>query len=181
MESDFVVVLPKPGGVAVIAVECKTTLDATQFKKAVRQFDSLKHVLENELGLGRDTEFVRCLAYLKTGDGQAGAETCQTCSPYLIKFDAGFLSKFAAIMPEAAKDDSEKFKCVVRDLLTLTSPKTGSKSRVADAYATRHSQFLNTPAEAVFFWSPEQYGVLNQKFAIFQSGTVMDSILELDS
>ncbi len=41
---------------------------------------------------------------------------------------------------------------------------------MADAFAIRYAQFMNTSSATAFFWSPEQYGVLKRRLAVFRSG-----------
>ena len=65
MENDFVIVLPG----LIIGIECKTTVDNKQFRKACKQWARLKCILEEEVGLGKEFKFVRSLAYHNTGRG----------------------------------------------------------------------------------------------------------------
>ena len=83
MESDFVIVLP--GGV-IVSLECKTTLDKEPLEKAVKQWGRLRQVLQEELGLGGDTELIKCVAYQKAGDGFDSCATCPNCAPFLLQF-----------------------------------------------------------------------------------------------
>ncbi len=80
-----------------------------------------------------------------------------------------------SLLPLSTDGDAEvRFRSTVRDLLIFTSRKDGAQcteNRVADAFATRHAQFVNTPAETVFFWSPDQYDVLQRQFVILKGGT----------
>ncbi len=174
MESDFVIV--RPG--SVIAIECKTTLDSRQLKKAGKQWDELKKFLEDELGLGADFVFIKCLAYTKVAGGFIESGKCSNCDPYLLKFESvdGFLDKFHSLLHSTANTTPhERFKSIVRDLLICTSEREDCqdvRDRVANAYARRHNQFLSTPAETVFFWSPEQYDIIKQdrKFVCLNGG-----------
>ncbi len=177
MESDFVIVLP---GI-VVALECKTTLDSEQFKKAGRQWAELKLVLEEELGLSQDWRFIQCLAYENVGHAYQESERCDTCGPFLLKYEKNesFLEKLQALLPKeqnACTDEAyTKFKSVVQDLLILSSESkdcSDAEDRVANAFARRHTQFMNTPAETIFFWSPDQYDLLkkDQKLLLLKGG-----------
>ncbi len=174
MESDFAIVLP---GI-VIGLECKTTLDSKQLKKAGKQWAELTRVLETELGLGPDWKFVRCLAYQGVAPRFAASEKCPTCGLFLLKFEerAAFLGKFHALLQSLGRPSGEaQFKSVVRDLLVFTSEKADCGDvgdRIADAYSTRHAQFMNTPAETAFFWSPAQYDIIkrDKRFVLLKGG-----------
>ncbi len=182
MESDFVIVLPY----FVISLECKTTLDSGPLNHAVKQWDELKQVLETELGLGSDFKFIRCLAYQEAAPRFHGSEECPRCQPYLLKFEgvASFLEKFHELIqpPRLADTSFSSFKNIIRDLLIFTSKRencSDAEERVADAYAIRHSQFMNTPAETVFFWSPEQYDIikLDKKFVVLKGGELLKNYI----
>ncbi len=182
MESDFVLVFPS----TIVAMECKTSLDCNPLRDASAQWERLLKVLQEEVGVdGADFRFVRVLCYEKIANDSRyqDCETCPNCSAYLLKFgedDGGqdaFLSKFRTLLPEVdAPAEETKFFNLVRDLLIFTSPRGGGdlgdrmESRLADAFGTRHAQFVGTPAMTAFFWSPQQYEVLNQKLVVFQSG-----------
>ncbi len=182
MESDFVIVLPG----LVISLECKTTLDSGPLNHAVKQWNELKQVLESELGLGSDFKFIRCLAYQEAALRFHGSEECPRCQPYLLKFEAekSFLEKFHELIQPLSLDDlsPSSFKNVVRDLLIFTSKREDcrdAEERVANAYAIRHSQFMNTPAETVFFWSPEQYDIIkrDKKFVVLGGGELLKNYI----
>ena len=168
MENDFVVVLPG----LIISIECKATLDNKQFRKACKQWARLKRVLEEELGLGSEFKFVKCLAYQNTGKGYEQSEACPDCKPFLLKWmgEEDFQAKIRDLLkavPRKPQGEEEKglFKNAVRDLLIFTSRRddgSDGKTRVADAFFQRHSQIVNTPAETVFFWDPEQYDIIKQ-------------------
>ena len=173
MENDFVVVLPG----MILAIECKTTLDSGQFKKALKQFSGLKQVLEEELGLGHEFKFVKCLAYQKTERGYEQSEDCQKCQPYLLKWSEkkDFKAKILTLIKDVPAEplNLSHFKNAVRDLLIFTSKRedgSDAEIRVADAFFQRHNQIINTPAETVFFWDPEQYDIIkkDKKYVILR-------------
>ena len=209
MENDLVLVLPG----LVIGIECKSTLDNKQFRKACKQWDRLKQVLENELGLGSGYKFVKCLAYQNTDKGYEDSETCVHCKPYLLKFESQekFLEKFRQVVVRKGEppEDNEAtskatvflremnewkettrsvslsiiaFRGVIRDLLIFTSKEPDASdivTRVSDAFAHRHRQFVNTPANSVFFWDPTQYEIIqhnNQQLKI-SGGTLPAHII----
>ena len=169
LESDFVAVLP---GV-VLGIECKTSLGSKQFSKATKQWARLKRVLEEELGL--NWKFIRVFIYEKSDSTKCESDLCEVCSQYSIKFidQKKLLQDLHASMPsEAHVPDVEALMETVRDLLIYTSPVPGAeKERVADAFAKRHDMLFTTPAESVFFWSPQQYDILQRETVILQGGT----------
>ncbi len=176
MENDFVVVLPG----LVAGIECKSTLGAKQLSKACKQWARLKLVLEEELGLGKEFKFVKCLAYRKAGKGFRENVDCPQCQTYLLQWTAEkeFQSKLQELLKDAPKtpeteEQKDQFKNAVRDLLVFTSRRSGLvdiETRVSDAYAQRHILHLNTPAEAVFFWDPKQYDIIrvDKKLVLLQ-------------
>ena len=97
-------------------------------------------------------------------------QACPHCKPYLLKWneEEDFKSKildlikYVPVRPLDAKQGCQ-FKKAVRDLLIFTSKKEDGSdvvTRVADVFSQRHSQILNTPAETVFFWDPDQYEII---------------------
>ncbi len=172
VESDFVVVTPG----LVFCVECKLSLRSAygkdSFEKAVRQLDRVRRVLEK---VGVTGKLARSVCYVDARQKYA-RNPCSDCKPYLLRLkrEGEFLDSFATLLKLTSPPTStERFKSVVRDLLIISSSPAkgyeGIESRVADAFATRHSQFIETPAKTAFFWSPEQYGILKKKFLIFTS------------
>ena len=181
MECDFVLVLPG----LIIGLECKTTLSASTYKKAKKQLDKLKTVLEAVLGTGNEFRFITCMAYKKTAGDNASKEIekCDSCSKYVLKFDSRdtFVKKLRHLLegtPMKPESDEKRvsFKTKVRDLLLFTSKmKSGGDAahRVADAYFKHHEAFKCTPRETVFFWNPVQYDIIKQdpQFCPIQGGT----------
>ena len=165
-EFDFVLVFPG----LIIGIECKNTLSTSTLKKATAQLDKLQHVLEDDLGTGKEFRFVRCMTYQVTGQGSEDIEECSNCSQYLLKFDTkeGFLDKLMTCLTgTAVKPKSQilrdTFKAKVRDLLLYSSKRGGNEEdRVADAYSTYHELITSTPGETVFFWNPLQYDTIKQ-------------------
>ncbi len=168
MENDFVVVLPG----LILAIECKTTLDSRRLGKACKQWASLKQVLEEELGLGGEFGFVKCLAYQNFKKGCKQGDACLKCKSFLLHWSNGeeFKAKIMDLLkgvpskPEG-EEKTNQFMNAVRDLLIFTSKSedgTNMETRVADAFFQRHCQIVNTPAEAVFFWDPEQYDIIKE-------------------
>ncbi len=89
METDFLVVLPD---CTVIAIECKTTLSKDALRDAKRQWNNTKRVLENHIGLGKNSggpKFVRILCFEKSGPAKyKECESCPRCNKYLVKFSS---------------------------------------------------------------------------------------------
>ena len=180
MENDFVLVLPG----LIIGIECKTTLDKKPVGKAVKQWERLRRVLQEELCLGKEFKFTKCLAYENVERGYEQSEKCPNCAPYLLKWNGenDFKAKFQELIKDVPRkplgeDQRRQFKDAVRDLLIFTSKKENAddmETRVADAFALRHHQLVNTPAKTAFFWDPEQYDIIREdkKLVLLEGGTL---------
>ncbi len=83
-----------------------------------------------------------------------------------------------AILTPKRPTVGEVYFNLVRDLLIFTAPRSANAEclgyqlsrRVADALCKRHALFQRMPTEAVFFWTPEQYNLLNTKVVTFTWG-----------
>ena len=187
MENDFVIVLPG----LIVGLECKTTLGNSQFGDATKQWKKLKQVLEEELGLGDEFKFVKCLAYQETDKGYEESGSCPECQPYLFKWtgEEDFKAKikdFTNVVPRKPLNvrQSGQMRGAVRDLLIFTrSREDGSdaENRVADAFFQRHTQIISAPAETVFFWDPGQYEIIkdNRQLVILKGGRTTQGIDQL--
>ncbi len=89
------------------------------------------------------------------------------CGPFLLKYDdeEAFVQKLLALLTDipgvpATEKDKAVMRATVRDLLIFTSKRedvADAESRVANAFAMTHAQYMNTPAKTAFFWDPDQY------------------------
>ena len=166
MSCDFVLVFPG----LIIGIECKNTLSDNTYAKAIKQLDKLQKVLEEELGTGNNFKFIKCIAYHTPAENFKASEACKTCAQYLLRDTSQdtILKKLMLHLRDTPLKPKTKacgaaFKGKVRDLLLFTSEKkrgSDAANRVAGAYHLYHTCMETTPREAVFFWNPTQYDVI---------------------